>query len=102
MIAGLARGDAPADRSAPLSRLLGRPVSWEEAAEAVTGAVTERWGAPGERMDDCASVVQQACVHAARFRSSAWTWDASDVGEDIEASQAADRGGGSRRAIRLP
>jgi lipoyl(octanoyl) transferase len=102
MVARLVRGDAPADRSAPLARVLGRPVGWEEAAEAVTGAVAERWGAPGKRMDECASVVQQACAHAARFRSCAWTWDASDGVENNEASQAADRGGRSRRAVRLP
>jgi lipoate-protein ligase A len=81
MVARLVRGDAPADRSAPLARVLGRPVGWEEAAEAVTGAAGERWGPPGGRVDDCATVVQQARAHAARFRSSAWTWDASDVGE---------------------
>jgi lipoyl(octanoyl) transferase len=76
MVARLIRGDAPADRSAPLARLLGRPVGWEEAAKALTRAAAERWGAPGGCVDDCASVVQQARGHAARFRSSAWTWDA--------------------------
>jgi lipoate-protein ligase A len=76
MVARLTRRDTPADRSAPLARLLGRPVGWEEAAEALARAAAERWGAPDERMDDCASVVQQAHGHAARFRSSVWTWDA--------------------------
>ena len=50
MVARLTRGDAPADRSAPLARLLGRPVGWEEAAEAVTEAAAGRWGVPGERV----------------------------------------------------
>jgi lipoyl(octanoyl) transferase len=76
MVARLTRGNPPTDRSAPLARLLGRPVGWGEAAEALTRAAAERWGAPGERVDDCANVVQQARGHAARFRSSAWTWDA--------------------------
>jgi lipoate-protein ligase A len=91
MVARITRGEAPADRSAPLARLLGRRVSWEEAAEAVTGAVADRWGAPGEHMDDCASVVLQARDHAARFRSSAWTWDARDVGEGDMAGTAPPR-----------
>ena len=90
MVARLTRGDAPADRSAPLARLLGRPVSWEEAAEAVAEAAAGRWGVPAERVDGCASVVHQARPHAARFRSSAWTWDASNVGEGGTASEATD------------
>ena len=90
MVARLTRGDAPADRSAPLSRVLGRGVGWEEAAEAVTEAAAGRWGVPGERVDGCASVVHQARWHAARFRSSAWTWDASNVGEGGTASEATD------------
>jgi lipoate-protein ligase A len=88
MVARLTRGDAPADRSAPLARLLGRRVGWEEAAEAVTEAAAGRWGVPGERVDACASVVQQARDYAARFRSSAWTWDARNVGESGTASEA--------------
>ena len=90
MVARLTRGDAPADRSAPLARLLGRPVGWQEAAEALTQAAGERWGARGERVDDCASVVQQARGHVARFRSSAWTWVAGDVGEGNAAGEAPD------------
>jgi hypothetical protein len=90
IVARLTRGDAPADRSAPLARLLGRRVGWEEAAEVVTEAAADRWGAPGERVDGCASVVHQARRHAARFRSSAWTWDASIVGEGGTASEATD------------
>jgi lipoyl(octanoyl) transferase len=90
MVARLTRGDAPADRSAPLARLLGRPVGWEGVAEAVTRAAAERWGAPDERVDGCASVVQQARGHAARFRTSDWTWDASDVGEGSAAGEATD------------
>jgi lipoyl(octanoyl) transferase len=90
MVARLTRGEAPADRSAPLARLLGRRVGWEEAAKAVTEAAADRWGAPGERVDGCASVVHQARWHAARFRSSAWTWDASNVGEGGTAGEATD------------
>ena len=46
-------GAAPADGSAPLSRLLGRRVSREEAAGAVAAAAERHWGpargAAGER-----------------------------------------------------
>jgi lipoate-protein ligase A len=90
IVARLTKGDAPADRSAPLARLLGRRVGWEEAAEAVTEAAANRWGTPGERVDGCASVVHQARRHAARFRSSTWTWDASHVGEGGTALGATD------------
>ena len=88
MVARLCRGVAPGDRSAPLVRLLGRQVGWEEAAEALRRAAAERWGAPAERMDECASVVQRAHGHAARFRSSVWTWDATDAGEGKAAGEA--------------
>jgi lipoate-protein ligase A len=88
MVARLTSGDAPADHSAPLARLLGRRVSWEEAAEAVTEAAADRWGPPAEHVDDCVRVVQRARDHAARFRSSTWTWDASDGGEGNMAGTA--------------
>src|SRR4051794_38802448 len=88
MVARLTKGDAPTDHSVPLARLLGRRVSWEEAAEAVTQAAEDRWGAPGDRPDDTASVVKQAREHAARFRSSAWTWDARNVAESGMAETA--------------
>jgi lipoyl(octanoyl) transferase len=80
MVARLTKGVAPADRSAPLAQVLGRQVSWEEAAAAVTEAAADRWGSPGVHPGDCASVVHQAGDHAARFRSSDWTWDARNVG----------------------
>jgi lipoyl(octanoyl) transferase len=79
MVARLTRGNPPTDRSAPLARLLGRPIDWQEAAEAVTRAAAEAWGPHGRCPDDGASVVQQARGHTARFRSAAWTWDASNV-----------------------
>lgn len=81
MIARLTSGDAPADRSASLARLLGRGVSWEEAAEAVAEAAADRWGAPGEQVDEVPNVVLRARVHGARFRSSIWTWDPGNVGD---------------------
>jgi lipoyl(octanoyl) transferase len=75
MVARITRGEAPADRSAPLARLLRRPVAWDEAAEAVARASSERWGVPHERVDTCVSVVERAGAFAALFRSPGWTWD---------------------------
>jgi lipoate-protein ligase A len=74
MVALVTRGEAPLDRSAPLGRLLGRPVAWIDAAEAVARTAAERWGEPRERVDTCASVLERARAFAARFRSPAWTW----------------------------
>jgi lipoyl(octanoyl) transferase len=76
MVGRVTRGEAPADRSAPLARLLGRTVGWAEAAEAVTRAGAERWGAPRERSNDCRNIVEDARTHAGRFRSVEWTWEA--------------------------
>ena len=93
MVARLTSGDAPADHSAPLARLLGRRVSWAEAAAAVTEAAADRWGAPGERVDGCASIVHRARRHAARFRSSAWTWEASELPRTIRLPWTPDAAG---------
>ena len=79
MVVRLIRGDAPADHSAPLARILGRPIGWEEAADAVARSASERWGTPLERLDGCASVVERARVLTARFRSAAWTWDGTNT-----------------------
>jgi lipoate-protein ligase A len=85
MVTRLTLGAAPADRSAPLARLLGRKVSWEEAAEAVTRAASERWGAPRERLNGSTSIVEHARTRASRFRSPEWTWEASAPPPDATA-----------------
>jgi lipoyl(octanoyl) transferase len=73
VVAAVSRGTAAADHSLPLSRALGRPISWAEAAEAVRDAAQHRWGLrPPE--DGVACVLRHALAHADRFRSEAWTW----------------------------
>ncbi len=74
MVASLTREHAPADRAMPLARVLGRPVGWDEGADAMTRAAFERWGAPVTHGDDGGSVVERARLLAAPFRSAAWTW----------------------------
>lgn len=81
MVGRVTRGEAPADRSAPLARVLERPVGWAEAAEAVTRAARGRWGPPGDRSDE-AALLERARACGARFRSPAWTWDASEAAAD--------------------
>jgi len=73
VVAAVSRGTPAADRSLPLDRALGRPVSWAEAAEAIRDAAQEHWGVqPPE--DGVAGVLRHALAHADRFRSEAWTW----------------------------
>ena len=79
MVARITRGAAPADRSAPLARVLGRPVGWEEAARAVARAAAERWGAPSARRTDAADIVEHARASGSRFRSPEWTWEAGTL-----------------------
>ena len=85
MVTRLTLGAAPADRSAPLARLLGRPVSWGETAEAVTRAASERWGAPRQRLNGSTNLVEHARTRASRFRSPEWTWEASPPPPDATA-----------------
>jgi lipoate-protein ligase A len=75
MVARVTRGDAPADRSVPLVRLLGRPVPWAVAAEAVGRAAAERWGVIEVVNASPAAVLERAAELALPFRSPAWTWE---------------------------
>jgi lipoate-protein ligase A len=78
MVGRVTRGAAPADRSAPLARMLGRPVGWAEAADAVIRAAAGRWGAAEGRADP-AAVLARGAAAGALFRSPDWTWDAREV-----------------------
>jgi lipoyl(octanoyl) transferase len=73
-VAAVSRGAAPADLSAPLSQVLGRPVGWAEAAEAIVAAVEARWGLPSARAHSPDAILDRAMAHAERFRSTSWTW----------------------------
>lgn len=67
-------GAAPADGSAPLSRLLGRRVSREEAAGAIAAAAERHWGPARDAAGGAAEVLAQAAPEFERFRSPEWTW----------------------------
>lgn len=73
-VTAVTRTAAPADGSAPLARLLGRPVAWAEVAEAVVGAAARRWGAPAARVTDAPALLAASDAHTRRYRSAAWTW----------------------------
>lgn len=79
-VAAVTRGDAPPDLSAPLARLLGRPLAREDVAAAVAMAATRHWGAPAERVEAPAEILERADAHDARFRSTAWTWTGTPGG----------------------
>lgn len=85
MVTRLTLGAAPADRSASLARLLGRPVGWEAAAEAVTRAASARWGPPRQPVNGSTNMVERARTGADRFRSPEWTWQASAPPPDATA-----------------
>ena len=71
MVAGMTRRDAPPDLSAPLSRLLGRTITWQQAADAVVEAAGARWPLTASHES---GVPLGAARHSARFQSPEWTW----------------------------
>ena len=70
-LAGLS-ADPAGDTS--LSRVLGRPIEFAEAAEAVTGAAEDLLGPLVRVATLPASIALAAEGHAERFRDPAWTW----------------------------
>ncbi|HUR95364.1 MAG TPA: hypothetical protein VMY76_12315 [Gemmatimonadales bacterium] len=73
MVGAVTLGGAPPDGSAPLSRILGRPVEWGEAARAVVEAADRTWGV-ADAARTSGMVVDRALALADRYRSAAWTW----------------------------
>lgn len=69
-LAGTPAGERP---EAALSDLLGRSVTFDEAADAIILAAGA-WSSAWERLDPEA-VLGLAEPHAARFRSEVWTWE---------------------------
>ncbi len=74
MVARVTRGAPAADGSAPLSRLLGRPIAWDEAASAIEHSAAARWGPPAPSDDGPERIVERAGAFAGPFRSPRWTW----------------------------
>ena len=70
------RGTPPPDGSAPLERILGRPLAPDAVAGAIAGAAAERW--PGDWIGNGgdAGLLHEAECHRPRFASAAWTWRA--------------------------
>jgi lipoate-protein ligase A len=68
-------GSSEASSEAPLARLLGRPVTFEEAASGVTAAARSLPGGWLLREELPKAAEERARFHASRFRSPAWTWD---------------------------
>jgi len=58
----------------PLSRAVGRRIEFEEAAHAVERAAVD-WTGPWRPLGDPTAVLERANRHAARFRSTEWTWE---------------------------
>ncbi len=77
MVAAVTRGDAPPDGSAPLERLVGRPLPPGDVAQAVAGAAAARWGGEWRTEGADAFLLEvEARRHLPRFGSEEWTWRA--------------------------
>lgn len=59
----------------PLAQLLGRPVEWAEAADAVIAAATRAWPGPVVATDGIPGLAARAAARESVFRSDAWTWE---------------------------
>jgi lipoate-protein ligase A len=75
VVGRVTRGPAPPDGSISLARVLGRSVTWQEAADAILAAATRAWPpvippTPGSVRE----VEQAAALRVPRYRSPAWTW----------------------------
>ena len=81
IVARVTRADPPADGSMALRQAAGRPVSWDEAAAAVTRVVRAAWGPPLLPDPD---LIDQLLAHAGaastRFRSERWIWAGAATG----------------------
>lgn len=76
LVATLGQAPALPGGEAPLSALVGRTVTWDEAADAVVRAFAAWAGGPpvpltGRR---AAALAGGAAAHEGRFRSPEWTW----------------------------
>lgn len=77
-VAVVTRGVPPPDGSLPLTRALGRPIGWGEAAAAIAAAAAARWGGTTPSTPGSPALLDRAVDLAARFRSPTWTWTGAD------------------------
>ena len=73
VVAQVSRGAPQPAVAAGLDAVLGRPVEFAEAADAVAEAAG-RWRSGWQRAGDPAAFLAAAAPHEALFRSDAWTW----------------------------
>jgi lipoate-protein ligase A len=74
LVAEVSRPRGARGAEAPLSLLLGRPVGFAEAAEAVAATAAEVLGGVTRSERAPEAVARAAARHADRFRSADWTW----------------------------
>jgi hypothetical protein len=76
LVATLGQVPAPPGGEAPLSSLVGRTVTWDEAGDAVARAFAAWTGGPAVPLEGqaVAALAASAAAHEARFRSAEWTW----------------------------
>ena len=78
VVTSVTRGSPPPDLGAPLGRLLGRVLGWQETAEAILQAAGARWQLA--RGPSPAAILDKAVALADRFRSVEWTWSGGASG----------------------
>ena len=78
VVGRVTRGNAPPDGSITLRQAAGRPVSWNDAATAVSDSVRAAWGMPtAPRPGQLDGIVEHAAASSERFRSESWIWAGS-------------------------
>jgi lipoate-protein ligase A len=73
LLRDVSRGETEAPDVLPLSRILGRPVGWEEVALAI-GSAARSWGSHWTAFEDEGSLISETATSASRFRDPEWTW----------------------------
>ncbi|HEU4698812.1 MAG TPA: hypothetical protein VFS40_06520 [Gemmatimonadales bacterium] len=73
LVRAVSLGAAPEGQEAPLARVLGRAVPFDEAAAAVVEAARD-WGSAWRADVAPAELLAEAAVHEPLYRDAAWTW----------------------------
>jgi lipoyl(octanoyl) transferase len=75
MVGRVTTGRVPPDGSISLARVLGRPVSWDEAAGAVAAAAARAWPPLSFAEVGLVREVERAAIlREPSYRSQSWTW----------------------------
>jgi lipoate-protein ligase A len=74
LVRSLARLPQAGSAEAPLSRLLGRPVTFDQMALAIKATAAGMWNHVTELAELPRSLHERARIHSDRFGSEAWTW----------------------------